>query len=86
MNYSDAVALIMVNPFNLQLIPVNIVDIRLLRLAYKKNAWSLEAYCPKKFKSQWLDIILDKIIKIEKPDIDLITGYYSDSEVSNVIL
>jgi hypothetical protein len=75
MNYNDALELIRINPFYLGLIPVELIDIRMMRYVRKFNIWAADAYCPKKLKQYWLNITLDEIIpRINGLYIDPITN------------
>lgn len=69
MTYQEAINLIMVNTFNLSQVPTELVDVRLMRFVRKRNIWAADAYCPKGLKKEWLNIILDKVVKLETPDI-----------------
>lgn len=44
MTYEEAVELIRTNAFNLHYVPFEIIDERLLRFAYRRNAWSVDAW------------------------------------------
>lgn len=69
-NYLNAVELIKTNAFNIQLVDIKIIDIRLMRLVRKQNIWAADAYCPKNLKKDWNYIIFDHCLKPEKADIE----------------
>jgi hypothetical protein len=70
MEYSEAVALIRKNPYNLSLIPVELIDLKLVRFVRKLNVWAVVAYAPKHINKIWLHVVLDHTIKFTFIDID----------------
>ncbi len=58
-NYVNALILIEQNPYNLQYVDVELIDIYMLRHARKHGgAWAVEGYTPKKLRGNiqiWLD-------------------------------
>ena len=64
--YDDAINLIKKNPYNLGNIPVDLIDLRLVRFVRRYHigtgAWAVEAYTPKKLKNDagiWIDSIIN---------------------------
>lgn len=70
MTYAEAVELIRQNTFNLQLVPADLVDLKMMRFARRRNIWAADAYCPKGLKKDWLYIILDHVAKFPFIEID----------------
>jgi len=70
LTYEDAVALIRENSYNLQYIPIQFVDVKLLRFVKKKNIWAYDAYCPKSMRKYYNYVMFDHIIKLPFIEID----------------
>lgn len=65
-SYNQAIDLIKQNPFNLQLIDVKLIDLRLLRFVRRfhkgSGAWAITGYAPKSLKDNpriWLDFVIN---------------------------
>lgn len=70
--YIDAIALVRNNPFDIQKVPLDIVDERLLRLARKGHGWSVEAWMasvPKSYKALAKNVFIDIGIVREYDDL-----------------
>ena len=69
--YQQAITSIRENSYNITNIPIHLIDIRLMRFVRKRNFLAAEAYCPKGLKKAWLQIILDHVIILDDPDIEI---------------
>lgn len=62
MTYDEAVESVRLNPFNIQFVPVEIVDERLLRFARKGNPWAVDVWIgsvPKPNRGIAKDVFVD---------------------------